>query len=141
VKKGSVPLKCCSVGNDAEGEVVRVVFGEDGYGVWVGGVVADVDGWVTFGEELGFVMGHADAADVAAEVFAVDFEVEGGFDLIGGGEGVSVFVGGDDLIEVNLAGGEGPGLGELQAFGTASVTKPGTNGIDDKDVAHTAPNV
>ena len=34
--------------------------------------------------DFGLVVGEGDAAEIAAEVFAVDFEVEAGLDLVGG---------------------------------------------------------
>lgn len=85
---------------------------EHGCFVGVGRVIANGDRGVASGVDLGLVMGEGHATKIATEVFAVDFEVEAGLDLVGGSGGGELCVGGQDVPVVNFCRGLGPLGGE-----------------------------
>ncbi len=125
-----------SGGEDFEGQVAGVVLGEDDSLVWVGWIVADGEVGVAVGGSLGGGVGYGGAADVSAEVFAVEDEMEAGFDLEGAGEGGFCLLGWEDCPAVDLGSGFGPGGGEgeaLLAFGFADAA---LESIQEEEAGH-----
>ena len=131
----------CSARDDAEGEISRIVFGEDCVLIGICGVIANVDGRIADGPGFGLVVRERDAAEVTAEVVSVDREVKASFDLIGSPGGGEFLIGGKDLPVVDFGGCKWPLCGLAQLLFAVSAAEPAAYRVDEKDSWHVVINL
>ena len=86
------------------------------------------------------MVGECYTAEVAAEVFSVDLEVEARLDLVRGAGGGMLLIGGKDLPVVDFSGGERPLCGQAQLLVAVSATEPAAYCVDKKDPCHVVIN-